>query len=228
MSDTKEIYGECYKAECLVNKKAYVGQTIQGYLIRWKQHVADAEKGSDGCTALNNAIRKHGADKFVVTVLKVCHSQEELNEAEEYYIKEHNALVHDGYNIRSGGSRTPLGEETKKKMSIAHSGENNSMFGRNHSEETKEKLRQIQLGREHSEEEKRTASKANKTDPTLPMYMSVVKARPKNNGDGYGVRYPGKGFKSFTSVELSMKQKDKLARAYLASCEKEALLKKIE
>lgn len=218
MSDTKEIYGECYKAECLVNKKAYVGQTIQGYLIRWKQHVADAEKGSDGCTALNNAIRKHGADKFVVTVLKVCHSQEELNEAEEYYIKEHNALVPDGYNIRSGGSRTPLGEETKKKMSIAHSGENNSMFGKKQTEETKEKMRQSHLGKPLSKEHVAKASQTHKKGG-YPMYMVEIKPRPQDHKyGGFAIlEHEGKPRREFGSKKFSMEQKEKMAREYLAS-----------
>ena len=60
----------------------------------------------------------------------------------------------------------PLSEETKRKLSIRFSGENNNMFGRatyghlgkKHSEESKEKNRQAHLGRKHSNESKKKMS----------------------------------------------------------------------
>ena len=40
-----------------------------------------------------------------------------------------------------------LSEETKQKMSIANAGKNNGMYGKHHSDKTKEKLRQANLGK---------------------------------------------------------------------------------
>jgi hypothetical protein len=54
----------------------------------------------------------------------------------------------------------PKTDSTKAKMSaaaIGHTrqvGENNSMYGKNHSAESKEKIRQAATGRTHSEETK--------------------------------------------------------------------------
>jgi|SRR3954470_18953892 group I intron endonuclease len=44
-----------------------------------------------------------------------------------------------------------MSEEIKKRMSLKKAGENNPLFGKVHSEETKELMRQKALGRKHSE-----------------------------------------------------------------------------
>ena len=47
-----------------------------------------------------------------------------------------------------------MGEETKKLMSFKKIGELNPLYGKSHSEQTKELMRQKALGRKHSEETK--------------------------------------------------------------------------
>ena len=49
-------------------------------------------------------------------------------------------------------------EETKKKMSIAHSGKNNHFYGKHHSEETKKIISEKGKGRHHSEETRKKMS----------------------------------------------------------------------
>jgi hypothetical protein len=48
-----------------------------------------------------------------------------------------------------------MSEETRKKMSKAQSGKNNPMYGKQVSQETREKLRQANIGRKFTDEWKK-------------------------------------------------------------------------
>lgn len=54
----------------------------------------------------------------------------------------------------------PLSENHKKAIREAQTGENHPMYGKHHTEETKEKIRQKQLGKKASEETKKKMSEA--------------------------------------------------------------------
>lgn len=115
--------GYIYKITNLVNKKIYIGQTIQDDVEkRWELHRRLAKKDK-GCTALKEAFNKYGIDKFKFEVLIICFN-EDCIEYEKEYIKKYNALVPNGYNISEGGNGGPL------------------FKGKHHSEETKTKLRE--------------------------------------------------------------------------------------
>lgn len=71
--------------------------------------------------------------------------------------------------FRKNATGREFSEETRKKISIATTGENNPMFGKKHSEESKKLMREISSGEKHpgygiprSEETKRRISEANK------------------------------------------------------------------
>ena len=53
-------------------------------------------------------------------------------------------------------------EETRRKMSDAKKGENNPMFGKSPSEETRRKLSETLKGKHHAEEHRRKISEAKK------------------------------------------------------------------
>jgi hypothetical protein len=53
---------------------------------------------------------------------------------------------------KTGVSRDPFSDEWKQKMSLAKQGENNNMFGKTHSDETKQKQREKAIGRKQSSE----------------------------------------------------------------------------
>jgi group I intron endonuclease len=116
--------GYIYKITNLVNKKIYIGQTIQDDVEkRWELHRRLAKKDK-GCTDLKEAFNKYGIDKFKFEVLIICFN-EDCIEYEKEYIKKYNALVPNGYNISEGGNGGPL------------------FKGKHHSEETKNKLREF-------------------------------------------------------------------------------------
>lgn len=99
-----------------INHKNYVGQTIHSLKFRKRYYKYDQN-------LLSKALRKYGHNNFEWTVLKECNKIEELNFWEKFYIKLLSTTnVELGYNIREGGSNSPLSEQTKKKLSIINKG----------------------------------------------------------------------------------------------------------
>lgn len=123
---------EIYKITNKINGKIYVGLTIQGTGVRYLHHLYEARSGST--FPIHRAIRKYGESNFEVTTIVSIETQEELKNLEKFYIKELKANNRQfGYNMTEGGDGT---------------------FGRLHSEETKEKIRQKAIGRIIKEETK--------------------------------------------------------------------------
>jgi group I intron endonuclease len=97
------------------NGKNYIGQTTKPFNSRMSCHksaAANLEK-TDGCRALNSAIRKYGWDTIEKEILENCTS-DELDEKEEFYISEYNSISPNGYNLMTGGnSNKTYSDETK-------------------------------------------------------------------------------------------------------------------
>ena len=151
-----------YKITNLVNKKVYVGQSIN-IIIRWKDHIRTLNNGNSHSVLLQRAWDKYGQENFVFEILELC-SEDELDELEIKYISFYDS-INNGYNIESGGNRNKHlsdstkkklsdakrgrrhSSETKQKMSESRMGENNNMYGRYHSEETKTKISNSKKGK---------------------------------------------------------------------------------
>lgn len=87
---------EIYKITNLVNNKVYIGQSARGVRERFTRHINDAM--SDRLdTHFARAIRKYGPENFVVEVIDTADTQDELNQKEQYWIREHDSIRH-GYN----------------------------------------------------------------------------------------------------------------------------------
>jgi hypothetical protein len=86
-------YGEIYKATNKVNGKIYIGQCkkyqgkfddVWGYEKRWKSHIYEAlHSKDDHCSYLNNAIRKYGADNFILERIAEADDLEELDDSQK-------------------------------------------------------------------------------------------------------------------------------------------------
>lgn len=175
-----------------INGKQYVGQTTSGLNVRWNAHCGEVKRGSN--CRIHKAIRKYGTDAFVREILEEV-DEESINLREIHWISQLNPV----YNMTKGGEGMrgwspneetrakqsyakkgkKLSLETRKKLSIARSGERNfwygkgylrvgengSNYGNRHSEETKAKIGAASrkrtmgkdnpfYGKKHSEETK--------------------------------------------------------------------------
>ncbi len=146
--------------------------------------------------ALFNSFTKHGSNNHiykVILILKGEINQELLDKFEQFYIDKYKSEGFEMLNIRMAGSRgkhsketiekmrlvqskiprKKPSEETKLKMSLAHMGRVGAMKGKNHTEESKAKMREsfakikVWTGRKHSPEsiEKMRLVKLGKKNP---------------------------------------------------------------
>lgn len=100
------------------NGKGYVGYTSKGVEGRWRGHCN--EKST--CSALRNAIKRHGRDAFDRTVLEWCRTAKEAKSRETVWIADLGTLAPDGYNLTDGGEGNHPSDETRKKLSRASMG----------------------------------------------------------------------------------------------------------
>ena len=117
-----------YKITNIENKKVYIGKTVATSAERWQHHLYEAY--NENCRSYNHvlhrAIRKYGANKFIVEDIDSASNEAELNEKEKFWIKFYrdNFGEINVYNVADGGNggRTMAAgwhhtEESKKKMS---------------------------------------------------------------------------------------------------------------
>ena len=129
---------EVYKITNKVTNKIYIGITNQGSGARYRHHWYESRIGEP--SPIHRSMAKYGEDNFTLEIIDFADTYDELKEKEKYWIKQYNSTDKSiGYNLTEGGDGT---------------------FGRKHSEETKEKIRQKALGRKVSEETKKKMSEA--------------------------------------------------------------------
>lgn len=193
-----------YLIRNIVNGKGYVGQTKCEVTRRFGQHCTQKN-----AYPIDRAIRRHGKNRFVVSVLAECSSREEMNLREAEFIQELGTRVPSGYNLLGGGNakshhpetRKRIGnslrghsvsEETRAKISAAHRGHTYNL-GSKRTEDTKVRMSAAQSGLkkgpmsdEHkaaiSAGHKRTPKQYHKQTPESRLKMSLSKkGRPAHN-----------------------------------------------
>ena len=133
-----------------INNKKYIGMTCDINSRFGKNGKGYLHINKDGQflqPAFANAINKYGWENFSHKILYDNLLKEEADELEKKLIKEYDTQNPiNGYNIRNGGSNGHLSEETKEKLKEAmkdkYNGKNNPFYGKQHSQETKDLLRQ--------------------------------------------------------------------------------------
>lgn len=184
-----EVYGIIYLIRNKVNGKCYVGQTQEekgfdgryrssgeGIERVYKYHKSNKKHNRGYNKHLLRSIEKYGFEAFKINkCLDYAFSLEELNIKEKIYIQLYNGFK-NGYNDTEGGEGVKgyiPSEETKQKISKATKGENNAMYGKHHTEETKKKIGEASKGRYCTEESRQKISKALKgkyVGENNPMY----------------------------------------------------------
>lgn len=162
-----------YKITNLINGRVYIGQTVTSLARRWSQH-STSKKNSP----MYNAFRKYGAENFAIETICTALSPEHLNELEQYFIKEYNSLIPNGYNLTSGGDSAftrsehtkklqskamkghSVSQETRDKIAATLTGRVGNRLGASHTEETKKLISEKQKGRKLSAETRAKQSAA--------------------------------------------------------------------
>lgn len=174
------IYNDQYYVYVHTNKfngKMYVGQTCQKPEKRW-----NGGNGYKNCSYFYKAIQKYGWNGFCHEVIASNLTKDEADRFEKLIIEKFDLLnPKRGYNLQDGGSHGRPSEESKiniKNAAIKRSqneeyrlkqskshiglqvGEKNPMYGKKHTEETKQKLRKASTGKHPSNETKIKMSKS--------------------------------------------------------------------
>jgi group I intron endonuclease len=119
--------GFIYKITNTITQKCYIGETKSiNPEDRWKQHQYTFTRNG-GCPALRDAVKKYGINNFKFQVLIICFDVDRYIYEKEY-IKKYNSVVPNGYNILEGG-------------------EGGGFKGKQHSEETKQILKNKSIKR---------------------------------------------------------------------------------
>jgi len=126
-----------------INGKQYIGiATNVGR--RWIEH-----KCGHGSKLVYQAIQKYGIKNFAFDVLYEG-DESSIKQLEVILIEQLNAKAPHGYNLTGGGEGSTGWKpdvKTRRKMSQAHKGKRNGMYGRKHNEEAKERIRAAAKGR---------------------------------------------------------------------------------
>lgn len=161
-----------YKIVNKINGKLYIGSSTDVYYRISRHRYALNHKQHDN-QYLQNAWNKHGRNSFIFEILLFC-SKEDLIQKEQQAIDFYQSTWKaNGYNICSvagnclgikrseetkrkmrgntngkGGKGRKHTEETKKKISIAHTGrKSGGMLGKHFSEQTKAKMSIAKIGK---------------------------------------------------------------------------------
>ena len=90
------VYGVVYTIIDGTNDFEYIGQTTRSVEKRFKEHSREN-------TYIGRAIRAHGAENFVIVILKKCANKDEMDFWERHLIKSYDTMSPKGYNCTEGG-----------------------------------------------------------------------------------------------------------------------------
>ena len=156
------------------NNKAYIGQTKN-----FNTRMTDHRRANDQTMAVHRSIKKYGWNAF--DAVKLCENipLENLNALEKYYISLYNTFSKDGYNMNEGGQDASPSKESRARTSSTLKGKlvgsKNGMFGRQHTQESKDLMSKNRLGKN-----------------TGPDHYAYGKPRPKSLRKKQSIAMTGK------------------------------------
>lgn len=152
-----------YIIKNLVNNKIYIGSAVD-IDRRWRKHKTQLNKRKHHSKHLQAAWNIYGKQSFKFEILEEVSNPEHLLAYEQVYLDYYKSYEeNNGYNIcKIAGSwyGQKHSEETKQKISEAHS-------GKKYNEEIRKKISEANKGRKHTEEAKKKISEAGKRRPEM-------------------------------------------------------------
>ena len=218
-----KVYGTIYMIRNKINNKIYFGQTInnRGFVGRYGC-ARDIEnlKNKTHNEHLKSSSEKYGIKNFIIKeVFDIAYSQEELDALEKMYIKIYkttNPMF--GYNKTMGGSSGFIcTEEVKQKMSEARKGLflgcNNPMFGKKHTDETKNKIREVWSKRKEQEDFVHVWNGKKHTDEAKEKISKSKKELYKNSKHPFqGRKHSDETLEKMRKVKLGKKASEETKR----------------
>lgn len=130
------------------NNKRYIGITHNATTRRW----GTQGQGYKHQPKFYNAIQKYGWENFQHNILFQHLTAQQAGIKEQELIKKYDS-INNGYNNDSGGiiHKTHT-TETKEKLRQLNLGKNNPAYGKRVSEQTRKKLSDARKGKPHSQE----------------------------------------------------------------------------
>lgn len=126
--------GIVYKAENLVSKKVYIGQTVSTLEKRIYHHYYSLRYNINNY--FKNSLNKYKKEDWNWEIIDTAETIEDLNKKEEMWIKHYNSTDRLlGYNSIEGGGNRKFNKELKEKLSVSQ----NKRF---ENEEERNKIRQ--------------------------------------------------------------------------------------
>lgn len=157
------MFGVIYCAENEITGMKYIGKTTKNLEDRAiKGHIAAALKNYSNNRFIN-ALSYYRPENFKWYVIdSSAEDMEELNALEQHYICKFKTYQRDvGYNRTFGGDGTQLFSKDNGMFGVSLSGELNGMYGKQHSDDVRRKIREaratqvMQTGWHHTEETKK-------------------------------------------------------------------------
>ena len=169
-----------YKTTNILNGKIYIGQHST-------ENLDDGYLGSG--VILQKAFKKHGKENFKREIIAWADTKEDLNHAEEFFIKHYIQKVgkknmYNATEYAKGGSMNGLHhtDESKLKMSAIKKGRPSGRKGYHHTEETRQKISKTLKNHTFTEEEKKKISEIHKgyrhTEEAKKKVAEILKNRP--------------------------------------------------
>lgn len=124
-----------YKIENSITGMVYIGST-NNFTRRKNEHFGELRRKEHHSSKLQDDYDKYGENVFIMSVIEEC-SDDVRHDLEQHYIDIYDA-AHKGYNTSDSAYFSKAGFCIMNK-----NGENNPFYGKHHSEETKERLRDI-------------------------------------------------------------------------------------
>jgi group I intron endonuclease len=122
----------------------YIGQT-KNFLQRLEDHKSRKNKKAK---RLDESIIEHGLKNHSIVFIEEC-LEEDLNCRERYWQDFYDVLGEKGLNsvlTKCDSLKSKMLDSIKENMRVRQQGQNNSFYGKTHTDEAKEKIRLANLG----------------------------------------------------------------------------------